>query len=139
MADNRFAPPKSRLPAPPPPKQLGTIGTIALLVGVGALGMYMLDLHGHTCDQCGYRWRHLGAFNLGDEESHTCSQCGGVQWWKNGVPHVLRGSQFIASPRGPESVLPPPSTGAYGAPALPSSYGMSGLPASTVALAKVPR
>jgi hypothetical protein len=71
-----------------------TLGALAIAVGVGALGAYMLDLHGHTCVQCGRRWRHFGAFNFGDEQSHTCT-CGQVQWWKCGVPHVLRGSQFV--------------------------------------------
>lgn len=84
--------------APAPVSVGGTLGALAIMVGLGALGAYMLDLHGHTCEQCGRRWRHLGAFNLGDENSHTCSRCGQVQWWKCGVPHVLRGSQFAASP-----------------------------------------
>jgi hypothetical protein len=74
------------------------LGALAVVVGIGALGAYMLDLHGHTCDRCGGRWRHFGAFNLGDEQSHTCSSCGEVQWWKCGVPHVLRGSEFAVSP-----------------------------------------
>jgi hypothetical protein len=74
----------------------GTFGALAIAVGVGVLGAYMLDLHGHTCVQCGRRWRHFGAFNFGDEQSHTCT-CGQVQWWKCGMPHVLHGSQF-ASP-----------------------------------------
>lgn len=56
------------------------------------LGAYMLDLHAHTCDGCGNRWRHLGAFNVGDPTSHTCGKCGVVQWWKDGVPHVFRSS-----------------------------------------------
>jgi hypothetical protein len=56
------------------------------------LGAYMLDMHAHTCDACGNRWRHLGAFNVGDPTSHTCGKCGVVQWWKDGVPHVFRSS-----------------------------------------------
>lgn len=79
----------------------GTLGALAIAVGVGVLGAYMLDLHGHTCEQCGRRWRHFGAFNFGDEQSHTC-MCGQVQWWKCGMPHVLRGSQFV----GPAAALP---------------------------------
>jgi hypothetical protein len=59
----------------------GTLGVIALAFGIGVLGAYALDLHSHTCESCGYKWRHLGAFNLGDAASHTC---GTVQWWKCG-------------------------------------------------------
>lgn len=87
----------SQLPAGPTPFS-STLGAIAVAVGMGLAGAYMLDLHGHACAGCGRRWRHFGAFNLGDEKSHTCSQCGAVQWWKDGVPHVLRGSQFGPSP-----------------------------------------
>lgn len=68
-----------------------------MAVGLGVLGAHMLDLHGHQCDRCGRRWRHFGAFNLGDEASHTCADCGQVQWWKCGTPHVLRGSQYVAT------------------------------------------
>jgi hypothetical protein len=81
----------------------GLLATIAITAGVVALGVYALDLHAHTCANCGHRWRHLGAFNLGDEESHTCGRCGQVQWWKCGTPHVLRGSQFVASPALPSA------------------------------------
>lgn len=84
----------------PPAKSgsFGMLGGLAIAVGLGALGAYMLDLHGHSCDRCGQRWRHFGAFNLGDEQSHTCSRCGEVQWWKCGAPHVLRGSQYVTPP-----------------------------------------
>jgi hypothetical protein len=76
---------------PTPPTAFGgTLGVIALAFGIGVFGAYALDLHGHTCEACGNRWWHLGAFNLGDEGSHTCARCGQVQWWKNGVPHVFR-------------------------------------------------
>lgn len=95
--------PSSQSTPPKSTKPMGMFATIALLVGAGALGAYMLDLHGHTCDKCGQRWRHFGAFNLGDEDSHTCARCGQVQWWKCGAPHVLRGSQFVTAP------LPSPS------------------------------
>jgi len=70
----------------------GLLATIVITAGVFALGAYTLDLHAHTCVNCGHKWRHLGAFNLGDEESHTCSRCGQVQWWKCGTLHVLGGS-----------------------------------------------
>lgn len=82
-------------------KPFGTLGALAIAVGVGVLGAYMLDLHGHTCERCGRRWRHFGAFNFGDVQSHTCT-CGQVQWWKCGMPHILRGSQFV----GPAAALP---------------------------------
>lgn len=75
----------------------GLLATIAITAGVVAFGAYALDLHAHTCANCGHKWRHLGAFNLGDEESHTCARCGQVQWWKCGAPHVLQGSQFAGS------------------------------------------
>jgi hypothetical protein len=81
---------------------VATLGAFAIC-GVGA---YALDLHGHQCASCGRRWRHFGAFNLGDEESHTCSSCGEVQWWKCGAPHVMRGSQFATLPP-PSGVSPP--------------------------------
>lgn len=69
---------------------LGRILTIALgAVVIGAVGMYVLDAHAHTCE-CGHRWRHLGAFNLGSESAHTCSRCGARQWWKDGVPAEVR-------------------------------------------------
>lgn len=58
--------------------------------GVVVLGLYALDFHAHRCEACGHRWRHLGAFNLGDPASHTCAKCSTVQWWKDGVPHVFR-------------------------------------------------
>lgn len=78
-----------------------TLGGLLLAIGLGAVGAYMLDLHGHTCEKCGRRWRHFGAFNLGDESSHTCARCGEVQWWKCGAPHVLRGSEFAAPAAAP--------------------------------------
>lgn len=69
--------------APPQPTVFNAIGVIAVAFGVGVLGAYMLGLHSHTCE-CGNRWHHLGAFNLGDLEAHTCGRCGTVQWWKSG-------------------------------------------------------
>jgi hypothetical protein len=88
----------AKIPLMPPPTPSGpfggTLGALAIAVGIGVLGAYMLDMHGHTCARCGRRWRHFGAFNFGDEQSHTCT-CGQVQWWKCGMPHVLRGSQFV--------------------------------------------
>lgn len=80
---------------PPPiasPSFVGTFGILALALGMGVIGAYMLDLHTHTCESCGHAWRHLGAFNTGDPISHTCARCGTVQWWKDGVPHVFRGA-----------------------------------------------
>lgn len=131
----RHAPPPTRwrtfeAPAEPSPVSFGsTLGALAVAVGIGVLGVYMLDLHGHTCDKCGRRWRHFGAFNLGDEASHTCSSCGQVQWWKCGAPHVLRGSQFAQPPtappmRGPSDVpaLAPASRAAPGVPVIPAAF-----------------
>ena len=85
---------------------------LAIAAGFVAVGAYMLDLHGHTCDRCGRRWRHFGAFNLGDEKSHTCSRCGDVQWWKCGTPPVLRGvpapaSSFESSPATSGAMIDP--------------------------------
>lgn len=89
----------------PDPSTTGSIGsvlgTIAIAVGVGLLGYYMLDGHSHTCP-CGHRWRHLGAFNMGDLDAHTCKRCGTVEWWKDGVPHVFR--EVLRTP--PPKVLP---------------------------------
>jgi hypothetical protein len=85
----------------------GTLGIIALAFGIGVLGAYALDLHGHTC-ACGNRWYHLGAFNLGDEDSHRCSRCGTVQWWKNGAPHVFRsghGADYTSAPPNPLAAM----------------------------------
>jgi len=77
-------------PPPSPYSLRGTLGSIVIVAGVVALGAYALDLHSHACESCGHRWRHLGAFNIGDERSHTCARCGQVQWWKDGVPQVVR-------------------------------------------------
>ncbi len=87
-------------PAPdaPPAKSIGTLGVLAIAVGVGVLGYYMLDGHSHTCEACGHRWRHLGAFNFGDATAHTCRQCGTVQWWKDGFQHVFRDPTYEAPP-----------------------------------------
>jgi len=58
------------------------LGVAVLVVGIGVASAYALDLHSHTCEACGRRWRHLGAFNIGDQDAHTCA-CGTVQWWKS--------------------------------------------------------
>lgn len=81
----------------------GTLGVIAIAFGIGVLGSYMLDLHSHICDACGHKWRHLGAFNLGDERTHTCGKCGTVQWWKDGAPHTFRTAHATLLTRPPES------------------------------------
>lgn len=86
----------------PPPSIGNVLGTLALALGVGVLGYYMLDGHAHTCEACGNSWRHLGAFNVGDPGAHSCSKCGTVQWWKDGVPHVFR--EVLRQP--PPKVLP---------------------------------
>ena len=76
-------------PTPQPPSIGNVLSTIALALGVGVLGYYMLDGHSHTCESCGHRWRHLGVFNHGDPDAHAC-KCGTVQWWKDGTAHVFR-------------------------------------------------
>ena len=85
-------------PEAQPAKSIGTLGVIAIAIGVGALGYYMLDGHSHVCEACGHRWRHLGAFNLGDPAAHTCKRCGTVQWWKDGFQHVFRDPSYVPSP-----------------------------------------
>lgn len=77
-------------PSAQPPSLGNMLSAIAIAVGVGALGLYMLDIHSHRCEACGNRWRHLGAFNVGSPAAHSCSSCGTVQWFKDGVPHVFR-------------------------------------------------
>jgi len=89
-------------PAPPSPSIGKMLGVVAVALGVGVLGYYAFDGHAHTCESCGHRWRHLGAFNLGDPRAHSCGRCGTVQWWKDGTPHVFR--QALRSP--PPEVLP---------------------------------
>lgn len=87
----------ARRPPAPPPKPQHPLVSAAIVVGVLALGAYALDLHTHTCEACGRRWRHLGVFNFGDPTTHTCL-CGTVQWWKNGTPHVYRNALHTAPP-----------------------------------------
>jgi len=89
-------------PASPSPSIGKMLSVVAVAIGVGVLGYYMLDGHAHQCEACGQRWRHLGAFNLGDPGAHTCGKCGTVQWWKDGVPHVFR--EVLRSP--PPKILP---------------------------------
>lgn len=80
-------------PTPPPSTFWSIVGTIAVVAGVGAVAAYSLDLHKHTCEQCGRGWKHLGAFNAGDHEAHTCPGCGEIQWWKNGKDGAFRASR----------------------------------------------
>src|SRR5262249_21778789 len=53
------APPKAAAP-PSKSKPISTLTVIAVAFGVGVAGYYLLDGHTHTCEACGYRWRHLG-------------------------------------------------------------------------------
>jgi len=100
--EQNFPPPSSasRAPQPAPRKPAlgGTLGVIAIALGVGLVAGYMLDAHGHTCDQCGNKWWHLGAFNFNDQPAHTCSKCSAVQWWKNGVPLAVREAHDLFGP-----------------------------------------
>ena len=106
MADRpRAQPPRKGVVA-----QLGgPLGVAALAIGAIALGAYALDLHKHTC-ACGNTWRHLGAFNLGDESAHTCARCNTVQWWKDGWAHYAATGKMTdgAFPRSTAPSLPPP-------------------------------
>ena len=81
---------KALTPWKKPAKPMGMLGGLAIAVGVAAIGLYMLDWHGHRCDSCGTTWKHLGAFNVGSPEAHSCPSCGTVQFWKDGVAHVFR-------------------------------------------------
>lgn len=74
----------------PPTKSLGVLGGLAIAVGAGVLGYFLLEGHKHTCASCGHSWRHLGTFSFGDPGAHTCAKCGTVQWWKDGFQHVFR-------------------------------------------------
>jgi hypothetical protein len=85
------------------------LGGLAIAVGLGALGLHMLDLHAHKCERCGRCWKHFGAFNLNDESSHRCPDCGQTQWWKEGASHA----HFDDSHYVPPHVAAP----AYAAPA----------------------
>lgn len=121
------------MPNQPPPQKprslfgsLGTFGTLAIAIGVGVIGFYALEWHRHTCESCGRKWSHLGALNQNCEGSHTCT-CGQVQWWKDGAPHVLRGSQYVMPERLPSespsesAALPPPPQVVASAPLLRAS------------------
>jgi len=73
-----------------------TLGVIGVALGLGIVGAFALDLHSHTCDKCGRKWRHLGAFNAGDERAHSCPACGETQWWKTGTSPAQRARVFVA-------------------------------------------
>jgi len=118
--------PPYRFPWEKPPsggqgQQIGTLGVLAIAFGIGVLGAYMLDLHGHTCCRCGHKWRHLGALNVGNESSHTCSRCGTVQWWKNGVPHAWREGHAVETA----------TVGIPGGPPDPRGHPQRALPSAT--------
>ena len=80
--------------------RIGTLGTIIIALSAGILGYYALDGHSHRCESCGKKWRHLGAFNIGDVDAHTCGSCGQIQWWKCGLPNVFH----HAHPVSPEAL-----------------------------------
>jgi hypothetical protein len=103
---NSPPPQQGRPTKKPPVKPIGTFGKIAIAVGVGVLGYYLLDGHTHQCEACGYRWRHLGAFNFGEVPAHSCRVCGTVQFWKDGFKHVFPDpSQRVPSGPPPDSIL----------------------------------
>ena len=101
MASNPSRPPwetpRASPPVAAPTKSIGTLGVLAIAAGVGVLGYFMLDGHSHVCEACGHRWRHLGAFNLGDARAHTCKKCGTTQWWKDGFQHVFRDPRYATA------------------------------------------
>jgi len=108
---------RSLSPLPPTPPRQGSffgkvVGYGAAAIALGVLAALAWDFHGHTCDLCGAKWKHLGAWNVGDEEAHTCPKCGARQWWKDGAPRL---SQLYSDAglftRMPEGLVasPPPS------------------------------
>lgn len=98
----QYAPqPQGRPMGRPPERQLSFFGKLAVTVGLGVLGYYLLDGHSHTCEACGKRWRHLGAFNFGEVPAHTCAVCGTVQFWKDGFKHVFPDSAQRTAPSAP--------------------------------------
>lgn len=114
-------------PTPPPPSFGSMLGVLALAVGVGVLGYYVFDGHAHTCEGCGTKWRHLGAFNVGDPDAHTC-KCGTVQWWKDGVPHVFRTALRQSPPKVDTFVSRLQEIREAPRPALASATAMVGSP-----------
>lgn len=88
--DDRPHPHPAQLTPKPSPLFGGTLGVIAIALGVGFVAAYTLDAHSHTCDSCGHKWWHLGAFNLGDVGAHRCDRCSAMQWWKGNVPDEFR-------------------------------------------------
>ena len=54
-----------------------------------ALVAALEDEHGHTCPNCGNRWRHKASDIHSEEENeaaHTRTRCGVEQYWKDD-PH----------------------------------------------------
>lgn len=82
-----------------------TKGQALISVSIGALVVgvvgAVLDWHGHQCDACGHRWRHLGKFAVGNADKHTCARCGTMQWWKCGVPPEVRALHAAYVPAAP--------------------------------------
>ena len=103
-------------------KSIGTLGVIAIAVGVGVFGYFMLDVHGHICEACGNKWRHVGAFNFGDQGAHTCGRCGVVQWFKDGFQQAFR------DPSRPVSTYTPPTPPPQESRAAPPAGLPSGVP-----------
>ena len=102
--------------ATPPSKPIGTLGVLAIAFGIGVVGAYAFDLHSHACS-CGNKWRHLGAFNFGDQDAHTCKRCGQVQGWKGGGFVGTRADGAFQ----PMAPLPPPLP----SPLLPHQIALS--------------
>ncbi len=103
-------PPPARRP-PPAKFSISPLGIAAIVLGVGVVGAFALDLHRHQCAACTERWWHLGAFNLGSVDAHRCANCGEIQWWKGTAEGALRPPQYRtpATPSTPGG--PPGATG----------------------------
>ena|ERR1700674_2275532 len=94
-----------------PPRESSSVLTHVLIAAFGAFVLgHALDYHAHRCESCGHRWRHLGAFSLGDLASHTCGRCGAVQWWKSGwqgaEPRTFDGALEMRTPRAAVALAP---------------------------------
>jgi hypothetical protein len=128
VADRSFQwPTATSAPDPKPePAFGGTLGVIAVALGVGFIAAYTLDAHAHRCDSCGHKWWHLGAFSLGEKAAHTCKRCGAEQWWKSSVPAEYRqaynsyGHDSWTMPVATQNQAESPNISAAGTPLVPS-------------------
>lgn len=119
-----------------PPRSFfgSTLGVIGVALGLGVIGAFALDLHSHTCDKCGRKWRHLGAFNAGDERAHSCPACGEAQWWKTGASPAQRDRLLVdqATAGLPMQEMPPNTIAAPPPSAIAAPLPLPQLEASKV-------